>query len=226
MCLYQLSERNRCLPLLAGKSSDRRVSPIQGNNKYSSQYSQNTLPWHLFSWNGIGVLSVSLQLWNSQEIGFCEPGNWVIMVKAILFTCGSWIIPASTCEKNMLIHLSLVLSSCWVFWKSGCLPLLDGKSSDSTVSPNQSHNRNGILNPKNTLPWPFFSWHGTVCPRIVFTQLWNCRKTPFCDLWMETWWKKVVFSSSERWIVSALNLPEKYTGLFFPSLQQQLWSRF
>ena len=110
--------------------------------------------------------------------------------------------------------------------ETGCLPLLAGKSSDSTVSPNQSHNRNGILNPKNTLPWPFFSWHGTVCPRIVFTQLWNCRKTPFCDLWMETWWKKVVFSSSERWIVSALNLPEKYTGLFFPSLQQQLWSRF
>ena len=36
--------------------------------------------------------------------------------------------------------------------------------------------------------------------------------------------KEALFSSCESWIVAALNLPEKYSGLVFSLLQQQFWS--
>ena len=49
-----------------------------------SQHSQNTLPWPLFSRNGmVCPMSLFTQLWNIRETCFYEPGNWELRVKAI-----------------------------------------------------------------------------------------------------------------------------------------------
>ena len=58
--VFELSESNRLLATSSGKSSNSTISPIQSNNWYSSQHWQNTLFWHVFSWNGSNVLGVSL----------------------------------------------------------------------------------------------------------------------------------------------------------------------
>ena len=56
----------------------------QYNNSYGSQHSQNTLPWPLFSRNGmVCPMSLFTQLWNIRETCFYEPGNWELRVKAI-----------------------------------------------------------------------------------------------------------------------------------------------
>ena len=108
--------------------------------------------------------------------------------------------------------------------RKGCFPLLAGKSSDITASPNQSNNRYDTQHSQNTFSWTLFSWNGTQCPGIVFTQLWNCRETCLCKPENLGLMAKRVFSTSECWRFAASNLPEKHTGSFFSSFQQQFWS--
>ena len=73
-----------CLTLFTERFFYGTVSLHQDNNRYRSQHSQNTLPWSLFSWNGmVCLMSIFTQLWNSRETCFCEPGNWDLRVKAI-----------------------------------------------------------------------------------------------------------------------------------------------
>lgn len=73
-----------CLTLFTERFFYGTVSLHQDNNRYRSQHSQNTLPWSLFSWNGmVCLMSIFTQLWNSRETCFCEPGNWELRVKAI-----------------------------------------------------------------------------------------------------------------------------------------------
>ena len=66
-----------CLILLAGNSNST-VSLSQGNNRYGSQPSQNTLLWPLFSWNGtVCSRCIFTKLWGCRENFFGESGNCV-----------------------------------------------------------------------------------------------------------------------------------------------------
>ena len=70
-----------------------------------------------------------------------------------------------TFQKNTLV-LFLFITAFLVKYLSfqketACLPLLAGKSSDSTVSPTQCNNRYGSQHSQKT-PWPIFSWNGSV----------------------------------------------------------------
>ena len=47
------------------------------------------------------------------------------------------------------------------------------------------------------------------------------QETCFCESWNWGLMAKEIFSPSESWIVTVLNLPEKHTGSFFFSLQHQ-----
>ena len=94
-----------------------------------------------------------------------------------------------------------------------------GKSPDRIVSPN--NNRYGNQLSENNLPWHLFSWNGTMCPRCIFTQLWSCQETCFCETGNWALMVKQVFSTFISWIIPASNLPEKHTGSFFSSWQQQ-----
>lgn len=77
-------------------TSDRIASPNQGNSRYGSQHSQNTLSWAL-SCNDAGcsrtVFYTALKL--QGYIIFFEPGNWGLMAQAILFPGANWIFAAS-----------------------------------------------------------------------------------------------------------------------------------
>ena len=79
---------------------------------------------------------------------------------------------------------AIALVKFWSFMKAtGSFRLQAGKSPDSIVSPNENNNRYGNQLSENNLPWHLFSWNGTVCPRCVFTQLWSCQETCFCENW-------------------------------------------
>ena len=54
---------------------------------------------------------------------------------------------------------------------------------------------------QNTLPWPLFSWNGTVFP-LCFTKLWKWRETCFFEF---GYWGLMAkaFSHCESWIVVA-----------------------
>ena len=70
-------------------------SPNQRNNWYGNPHSQNTLPWPLFSWNGIVCpRCVFTQFWNFRETWFYEPGNWVLMARTICSPSKIWIVAA------------------------------------------------------------------------------------------------------------------------------------
>ena len=71
-----------------------------------------------------------------------------------------------TFQKNTLVlflFITVFLVKYLSFQKeTACLPLLAGKSSESTFSPNQCNNRYGSQHLQKTLPWPIFSWNGSV----------------------------------------------------------------
>ena len=105
--------------------------------------------------------------------------------------------------------------------EKGCLPILGGKSRDSTFFPIRV--KTGMaVNSYNTLPWPLFSWNGTLCPASIFTHLWNCRETYFCEPGSWGLMAKEVFSLCESRIDEASKQPGKDTSWFFSSLPQQV----
>ena len=93
--LLSFLKETGCRLFLSQKSPDSTVSSNQGNNRYGSQQPQNTLPWPLFSWNGIVFpKSVFTKLWKWRETCFFEPGYWGLMAKEILPHCESWVVVA------------------------------------------------------------------------------------------------------------------------------------
>ena len=117
--------KKQAVAILAGKSSDITVSTSQGNSRYGSQHTQNTLTWHLFSCNGTVCPSCFFtQLWNRKETCFCEHGNWGLMAKAVFSPHESWIDRAT--KKLPLKYPASLLSSSqqelwssiYVFWKT------------------------------------------------------------------------------------------------------------
>ena len=102
--------------------------------------------------------------------------------------------------------------------ETDCLPLLAWKSSNSTVFPTQGNNRYGSKHSQNILPWYLFSWNGTVCPKSVFTQLWDCRDMCFVNLTIGAWWQNQYFAPVKNWKDTASNLPEKHPHSFFSLL--------
>lgn len=135
-------------------------------------------------------------------------------------------------DRKTQFHFSLHYNNCFgqlfEFSETNQLfsPLLAVKSSDSTDSPNQGHNNYGSQHSKNTLTWSLFTWNGLVFPWCVFTKLWKCREICFCEPGNWGQIQKEEFSDCECWIVAAWNQPEKHSGSFSSSLQQQTWSSF
>ena len=148
------------LPVLGGKSCDSTVSPIRVKTDMTVN-SYNTLSWPLFSWNGaLCPVSVFTQLWNCKETYFCGPGSWGLMAKKYFPSVKvEYMKPQNSQEKTLVdfsLHYNNRLCQAFALLKaSGYLPLLAGKSSDNTVSPNQGNNRFG-QHLQNTLPWNHF----------------------------------------------------------------------
>ena len=127
-----------------------------------------------------------------------------------------------------LIIIALVVMILSFLKQKGCFQLLAGKSSDKTVSCQQSSNAYGSQHSHNSLQWHLFSGNGRVCSRCVFRQLWNSQETCFLKVGIRPLWYspyKAIFSTWGSWIITASNLPEKHTRSLF-SLLQQLWSSF
>lgn len=105
-----------------------------------------------------------------------------------------------------------------------CLLLLAGNS-NSIVSLTQGNSRYGSRPSHSTLPWPLFSWNGTMCHRCVFTQLWDCRKTFFWAIWeLCEDCKSSIFL---LWKVDTCSLkPARKTHWLFCSPQQKFGQEF
>ena len=120
----------------------------------------------------------------------------------------------SAINAHWLIFLLIKNTTLFMYFsflrQIGCLLLLAGNS-NSIVSLIQGNNRYGSQPSHSTLPWPLFSWNGTMCHRCVFTQLWDCRKTFFGESGNCVKIVKAVFSSCEKWILAVSNQPEKHT---------------
>lgn len=92
-----------------------------------------------------------------------------------------------------------------------------------TVSPTQSKNRYGNEYSKNTLPWHIFLWNDTMCPRSVYTHLWEFWETCFYILGnLDMMAQKKYFPPLKPGYLQ-LNFPEKHGGSLFSSLQQTIW---
>ena len=130
-----------CFPRLSGKSSHSTLWPNQGNHRYGSQHSQNSLPIHLSLWKGAvcpgRVLYTALKLqgkliWGAWVLGSDGKSRFFPLWK--LESCSLklarktlWIIYLFITAKSLVKHLS--------FQKEiGHFPLLAWKSSDSPVS--------------------------------------------------------------------------------------------
>ena len=114
---------------------DSTVSPNQGNNRYGSQRSQNTLPWHLFSWNS--TLYPSVYLLSSETVR-----NHVFVNLGFGAWCNRQYFPpvkagwlqAQTCQENRVSFFSSLKHQLWSIFEFskqfskeiGCLPLLAG----------------------------------------------------------------------------------------------------
>ena len=78
------------------------------------------------------------------------------MSNEVLSHCEVWIVAASNLPRKHTGHFSLHYNNSFVqvfgfLEATCCLPHLAGKSSDSTVSPNQGNNRYGNQDSQNTL---------------------------------------------------------------------------
>ena len=73
----------------------------------------------------------------------------------------------------------------------------------------------GSQQSENTLPLDLFSWNGTMFPRSLFAQLWNCRETCFWEPGNWHLMEKEVFSHCKSWRLAALSLPKNQIGSFF-----------
>ena len=163
-------------------------------------------------------------LWICRETCICEPEHWGLIAKAVFSLCEIWIISASKLPETRHWPIFLFIKTTalvkYLSFLEGkvSFSLFTGKSSDCTFSPKQGSNIYGSQYSQNPLPWPLFLWNGRAGPRSIFTQLWNCRKTYFCE---PVDWSLIaiaVFSPCASWVVIASNLPEKDAGSFFSSL--------
>ena len=213
-------EEKCCMPHLAWNSSDRTVSPDQGDNRYASHTHRRLSP-DLFS-HGIvqGVYGCVYKAQKLQQSMFLQ--TWELRPDGKRSIFPLWKLDnclLKTARKTPYFIFLFITATALVkhlnFLVTGCLSRLAGKSSDSTVSPDQSNNSYASEHSQNTLPWPHCSWDGAVCPRSVFTYLWNCWETWFCE--PRNWGlnEKAVHSTCETWIVAASNLPQKHSGSFF-----------
>lgn len=125
---FLFSKRNRLFATFAWKSSDSSVSSNQGNDRYGTQDSKNTLPRPLFLWNGAVCpksLYTALKLHGNM---FCELGIWCLMAKESFS-----LVKFNSCRKKLSRKtlVSFFFSSQQQLWSSfcflkekGCLPLL------------------------------------------------------------------------------------------------------
>ena len=152
------------------------MNEFHSEHAFVSQFVHKTLSPDIFSHGMVQYV---------QESCFCKPGNWALMLKPVFFTLGSWKYATSSCQKNPLVHFSFHCKQLWLsflfFWKKQAVCHFLLGSPMTTISLNQCHSRYGSQHSNNTFLWPIFSWKGTVCPRNVFTQFWNCRETWFCE---------------------------------------------
>lgn len=76
--------------------------------------------------------------------------------------------------------------------------------------------RYGSQHPQNSLFWHPFSWSGTLYPRSVFTQLWNCTKHVFVNLGIRSDGERSIFP---LWKLDScsLKLAVKHIGSLFSS---------
>lgn len=88
--LLSFLKETGCLPSFAGNLSDITVFwSNQGNNRYGSQHSKNTLPKHLFSWKwAVCPKCVFDAAWKLQESHFCNPGYCAWWQKRFYFLPG------------------------------------------------------------------------------------------------------------------------------------------
>ena len=156
---------------------------------------KKTHPWPLFSWNGtLCPRSFFTRLWNYRDTCFCEHGKWAEMAKTVY-------APRRPPGKMDSCSLQPARKTPWHFFslhdnnfgqifelsETCCLLLLVG--SHLTVQFHLIGYKNyGSQHSQNHLPWPLFSWNGTVCPRCIYTQHWNCREASFVNLGTGTWW--------------------------------------
>lgn len=97
--------------------------------------------------------------------------------------------------------------------ETDCLPLLTGKSSDSTVSPSLCNKSHSIQYSKNSLHCPLFSRNATVFPRCVLTRLWKPKETFI--LWSWELGPDGKINISPQWRLDSCNLNlsiKKHTG--------------
>ena len=101
-------------------------SSSQGHYRYGSQHSQNTLPWHLFSWNGTRCPKcVFTNLWNCREICLLvglfvfKPENLAWCQKQYFQHMKARKLKSHTCQINTLVRFFLnynnSLSDIWLF---------------------------------------------------------------------------------------------------------------
>lgn len=151
------------------------------------------------------VLVVSLQSLKPLVNMFLWTWELCFNDKTVIFSCERWIFAASHCQKNTLVSFFITttnLSNILVFCqKQAASHFLLGGS--ITV---QFHLIIGSQHSQNTFSWTLFSCNDAVCPRIVFTQLWNCREICFCEPGYWGLIAKKGFSSHEGWIVTASKL--------------------
>ena len=168
------------------------MNEFHSEHAFVSQFVHKTLSPDIFSHGMVQYV---------QESCFCKPGNWALMLKPVFFTLGSWKYATSSCQKNPLVHFSFHCKQLWLsflfFWKKQAVCHFLLESPMTTISLNQCHSRYGSQHSNNTFLWPIFSWKGTVCPRNVFTQFWNCRETWFCEPGNWGLMAKEVFSHCE-----------------------------
>ena len=148
------------------------------------------------------------------------------MAKKLYSPSESWIVAALNLPKDhtgsFFSSLQQQLwSSFWVFWKKLAPATSCWKVIRWYRLTYQGNQMGSSQHSQNSFPWPLFAWNGTLCPRSIFTELWNCRESWFYEPrnWGLLW--KEVFSTSE--IFADLHLPGKHTGSFFFVSKQMIW---
>lgn len=186
----------KCMPHLAWNSADRTVSPDWGNNKYAS-HTHRRLSSDLFSHEIVhGVYGCVYKAQKLQQSMFLRTWELRPLGKRSIFPLwkleNCLLKPARKTRYFIFLFITATtLVKHLSFLKvTGCLPLLAGKSSDNTVSSDQSKNNYGSQHSQNILPLPRCSWNGVVCLRSVFTHLWNCWETHFVNLGIGAWVKR------------------------------------
>ena len=168
--------------VLGAKSTHSTFSSSQGYYRYGSQHSHNTVP--VFFSHGMVQCVLGVSLHSSETARKYVSGNMRIGAgckKQCFSPVKTGLLQWWICQKNTLVHYSLHYSNSfgqvWVFWKKQATCCFVLRGSHLTVQIHlKDNNKYGSQHSQNTLPWHLFSWNSTICPRCVFTKLWNCRE--------------------------------------------------